>query len=547
MLDFSLVPAAELLHNCLVWHVGATLKYFLPQQMQGARRKVEVTGVNLVTAMVDAHAHGQDGNMYRATAAEVQHLHGSNLAEYVEMDEDNNMRLTEAGFASLRTGFPVSKPTAIMSLQRDNAEPTQMTLLELACALEQGGWERRYWSHRGLSPEAYRLGGCKVWYAKRGSSLSVWYLRALFVAEKLFELGVDAVQHCQNVSWYRSYFDKDGRPQKPPDNARGGLEEVGGLAFGIEGDSGLLESGISVSGERPLKRKRHRLSSVSLPGLGIEVRQDKRRALILESDNGAAAPLEQGRHGDTATTCDVEAPDVAESIFVAEPSFAEAEAEAVVEQEPTPAAPPIDIVAVQAGQDSFDFISSAGHRFHFVFKLNKTGTTSLGHWQCTCHYHDPVVLSSGSKTLCTSSRAVRTGGDHDAILRWLQHWAEEAEQATSKEEHQQLAVMMRQEGRGGAKKKKAPQQAPAPSSSWTPGQPASSSAGVSASTTPGQLASSSAGPSTDMLEPSNSTARAPLSYVAPNQPEGSESDSSSSTSSSSSSSTESSCSSDADS
>ena len=163
VLDFSLVPAAELLHNCLVWQVGAALKYFLPQQMQGDRRKVDAAGVNLITAMVGSQAHGRDGTMYRATAIEVQLLREANLTDCVEMDEHHNVRLTEEAFACLKTGFPVSQPRALLSLDIDaeRSEAKQLSLLELACVLERRGWERCYWSRRDFFPDAYCLGGAK--------------------------------------------------------------------------------------------------------------------------------------------------------------------------------------------------------------------------------------------------------------------------------------------------------------------------------------------------------------------------------------------------
>ena len=219
----------------------------------------------------------------------------------------------------------------------------------------------------------------------------------------------------------------------------------------IEGDTGLLESGSSISSDRTLlKRKRNELPSVCLPGLGVEIiRQGKARALTVADGNNndlSAALLGRDHDGSTTTTCDAEEA-IGESIFIAEPSGEAviAQAEAVPEEPQAEVAEAaraevLDIVAVQAGQDSFDYISPAGHRFHFVFKLNKTSANNMGQWQCTCHYHEPLVLPSGNKTFCTASRSVRTDADHDDSLRWLQHWAQEAENATSKEEHQKVAL-----------------------------------------------------------------------------------------------------------
>ena len=135
VLDLGLVPARELLDHCLVWQVGSALKYYLQDQVKGPRRKVNMEGVNLITDMVDARAHGSEGSMYKAEGAE-RLLLELELMDHVDQNGEHGIRLTEQAFASLKSGFPVNRPTPITALELQQAgaeESTRMTVLELAC------------------------------------------------------------------------------------------------------------------------------------------------------------------------------------------------------------------------------------------------------------------------------------------------------------------------------------------------------------------------------------------------------------------------------
>ena len=337
-----------------------------------------------------------------------------------------------------------------------------------------------------MQPDAYVPGGQKIWYA------------VLFVADTLIGLGVTSIPHLQTVHWYKRFFDKDGKPQKPVDHQNREIS-AGDMRqqCDIEGDSGLLESGMVVGNTRTRKRKRPQSSPIKLLGLGAEVYLPKARAgvghqvLDLPAGGSSASSSEhegpevQPEDGDQAEDVDHGNQD---SVFIAEPSVSGAAASAEV----APAPKPLDIVAAQAGQDSFDYVSSAGHKFHFVFKINKTSSTSIGQWQCTCYFHEPVALPSGNKTLCTSTRSVRSHTDHDDNLRWLQQWAEEADSVDTKDDHQKVAQRLRQAEKKPKKKNKPnkrPTHDPQQHSSWTPGQPASSSARPASSAGGTQLSS----------------------------------------------------------
>ena len=137
-------------------------------------------------------------------------------------------RLTSAGRDRLHICIMLAGPPTPMQMGRpqfEDLETHTRTVLEHWLHLKKQGWTLHHRRSKKLKvpPPHYSAEGQKIAYIF-GTVLSKYYFQTLVFAQDFFDLGMEAIPHTKNVTWYKKLFSDSGKPQLPPPDDDGHVD-----------------------------------------------------------------------------------------------------------------------------------------------------------------------------------------------------------------------------------------------------------------------------------------------------------------------------------